>query len=398
MSTGMQTTNQNGNQAMQRDPRVNTVRGLLEVAAPKMRDVLPSFLTPERLVQVSVACIARTPKLLECTPTSLLHAVMQCAELGLTPSSALGEAYLVPFGDKVTMIPGYRGLVALARRSGQVRDIESVVVREGDRFRYKRGIKLVLEHTPVLGNRQGRKMIAVYMVAWIKGSARPHIEVMDREEVDAVRARSRSKNDGPWVTDYDEMARKTVVRRGVKMLPMSVQMAKAIAIDDEDHGGEPGEDGVFDLVERSEETIAASATAASGGISLKEKTKRRAASLPAPVNGAIEEPFLQGEPIREGTPVEAARAEPPPPPAPRSLTPEEREQEQAEAHFRAEDAKRKEAAVAAKAAADRAAMLRVPAPKKPAGPDEIPLADFKLQAPTSGAAPVERRPGEDDDS
>lgn len=391
------TTNQGG-QAMtaRRDPRIDTVRGLLETAAPKMAAVLPEFLTPERLVQVAVACISRTPKLLECTPSSLLHAIMQCAELGLTPSSALGEAYLVPFKDKVTMIPGYRGLVALARRSGQIKDIESVVVREGDRFRYKRGIRLVLEHTPKLGNRQKDKLIAVYMVAWLKGSARPHVEVMDRTEVDAIRARSRSANDGPWVTDYDEMARKTVVRRGVKMLPMSVALARAVAIDDEEYGGDA--DAAFDLVEqpRDEQTIATAVTTATGS-SLKDKARRKAASLPAPVNGAIEDSFLADEPEAAPVAAPAAAVEPPAPPAPRALTPEEREADQAEAHFAAEDAKRREAERAAKAAADRAAMMRVPAPKKPApaGPDEVKLSDFKLQSPSSGAAPVEREPGED---
>lgn len=388
MSTEMQKTN--GNTAV---APIETLKKLFELASPKLAKVLPQHLTAERLTQVALACITRTPKLLKCTPTSLLQAVMQCAEMGLEPGSALGEVYLVPFGDQVTVIPGYRGLVSLARRSGAVTDIESAVVREGDKFKYERGISLVLKHRPLLDGDQDRKIVAVYMVAHLKGTTRPHVEVMSIDDVNRIRARSRSSQDGPWVTDFSEMARKTVVRRGVKMLPMSVHMARAIEIDDDDEDFSE-ESPVIDITAGVEQ--------AETNFKRKVKDKARAPEFTA-VNGVIESSFLP----REEAPIEA-RAEPVPPPAapepappappvPRKLTAEEREQEQAELALAAADKARREEA-AAKAAADKAAFLRVPPPKKkPAGPGEVDLGEFKLTAPAAGAAPVERKPGEDDD-
>ncbi len=246
-----------------------------------------------------------------------------------------------------------------------------MVVREGDFFRYERGIDLILRHKPKPGAGD-RRIIAAYMIAHLRGTKRPHVEVMWRDEIDAIKARSQTGKDnmGPWKTDYAEMARKTVVRRGCKMLPMSVAMLnadegkrfeQALAADDDDF--EP--EGTVSL---EPQVIDVPAEASDGG--LKGKARRKAADARA----AAPEPAIDAE----------ASA-----PEPRPLTPEEREAEQAEAHFAAEE-KRK--------AAERAKMLGVPAPKKPAGPDEIPLADFKLQSPTSGAAPVERVAGEDDDS
>lgn len=425
MSNELQTTNQNGNQVVAAPPkprgdsRIENVKGLFATMAPKLAKVLPKHLTAERLVQISVACITRTPKLLEATPQSLMHAVMQCAETGLEPGSTLGEAYLVPFNrnvapkgkppqfiTEVVFIPGYRGLVSLARRSGAVTDVESQLVREGDFFKYERGLELVLRHKPKPGATYDRPIVAAYMVAHLRGTKRPHVEVMWRDEIEAIRMRSQTgkKGEGPWASDYGEMARKTVVRRGMKMLPMSVAMLnsddgrrfeRGLAADDDDFEPE-GATGF------EPQGIDVGAESSEG---LKGKTKRkalevRATTMPAPVDGAIEEPFLPEEQHaqEEGPAVE---------PAPRQLTAEEREQEQAEAHFAAEEKRKAEHDAAAKAAADRAAFLRVPPPKKPAAAptgfaavpaDEVKLSDFKLQSPTSGAAPVERAVGEDDDS
>lgn len=385
MSTEMQKPNGNGTTAI---APIENLKRLFELASPKLAKVLPQHLTAERLTQVALACITRTPKLLKCTPTSLLQAVMQCAEIGLEPGSVLGEVYLVPFGDQVTVIPGYRGLVSLARRSGAVTDIESAVVREGDKFKYERGIELVLKHRPLLDGDQDRKIVAVYMVAHLKGTTRPHVEVMSIDDVLRIKARSKSANDGPWVTDFAEMARKTVVRRGIKMLPMSVQMARALEIDDEDFTDADGPGPVIDVTASTEQAET----------NFKRKVKDKAARAPelAPAPGVIEDSFLPRDAPTATSSPPTSSIEPPVPPAPkpRQLTPEEREQEQAEIALAAADKARREA--------ERAAFLRVPPPKKPAPaaakPDEVNLGDFKLTAPAAGAAPVEREAGEDDDS
>lgn len=238
----------NENTSMQTRPQAqapantpaNNIKSLIEMSKAKFAEVMPRHLTAERLVRVAIAAITRTPKLLECSPASLLQSVMQAAELGLEPGSALGEAYLVPFYDNKSkqmlaqLIPGYRGLIALARRSGQIEDIEAHVVREGDVFRMSKGINQVLEHEPALDAGDPAPLCLVYAMAWLKGSSRPHIEVMTKAEIDKVKAKSKAKDFGPWVDHYDEMARKTVVRRLVKYLPMSVEMARASEVEQGD--------------------------------------------------------------------------------------------------------------------------------------------------------------------
>ena len=200
---------------------------------PSFQAVLPTHLSAERLVRVALACVARTPKLQQCSTVSLLNACMQAAELGLEPGSALGEAYLVPYGQTAQLIPGYRGLIALGRRSGQIQDVEAHVVHRNDKFFVRFGTTPHLEHEPELFD--PGPTVAVYCSGRIKGSDFLHVEVMTIAEVEAVKRRSRSAGNGPWVTDYDEMARKTVVRRMMKYMPMSVEMSKAIELDDRDY-------------------------------------------------------------------------------------------------------------------------------------------------------------------
>lgn len=103
-----------------------TIRGLLEKSRKQLEMAIPKHMTVDRLLRVAMTSIQRTPKLLDCTPQSLLACVMTCAQLGLEPDQFLGQAYLVPFKDTeknitvCTLIPGYRGYIALARRSGEV--------------------------------------------------------------------------------------------------------------------------------------------------------------------------------------------------------------------------------------------------------------------------------------
>jgi recombination protein RecT len=236
--TRMTTTQAPGAMQSKGDPRISTLRQLFDSSKERFAEVIPRHLSVERMLRISLACITRDSKLLECSPASLLQCVMQLSEMGLEPGGVLGEAYLVPYKGVCTVIPGYRGLVTLARRGGYVRDVEAAVVREGDFFRYERGIELKLKHKPKLAGDQDRKIIAVYMIAHLKGTPRPHVEVMSIDDVLRIRERSqawRSKGDNsPWGTDFAEMAKKTVVRRGMKMLPMSVELAKAIELDNED--------------------------------------------------------------------------------------------------------------------------------------------------------------------
>lgn len=215
---------------------IGTIRDLLERARPKLAEVTPKHLTPDRLIRVAIAAAGRTPALLKCSPASLLNSVMQAAQVGLEPGSALGEAYLVPYKDTCQLIIGYRGLISLARRSGQIVSIEAHVVHERDKFTCKYGMNPTLEHEPDWSAAPG-EVIAVYAVAKLRDGG-TQVEVMTRAQVDAIRARSKASGSGPWVTDYAEMSRKTVVRRLCKYLPLSIEMAEALAIDDATEGAE----------------------------------------------------------------------------------------------------------------------------------------------------------------
>lgn len=212
----------------------DTLAGLLRDRKDSIAQLVPKHLTPERLMRVAVNCVAKTPGLQACTPTSLLQSVLVAAELGLEPGGALGHLYLVPFKTTCTPIIGYRGLIELARRSGEISSVRAVVVRERDKFRMTEGIEQTIDHEPYLDGDAGA-LRYVYCVIRLKDGG-VHVEVMSKSQIDAIRARSRSGSSGPWVTDYDEMAKKTVTRRGLKWAPLSSErFEKALEHDNADY-------------------------------------------------------------------------------------------------------------------------------------------------------------------
>lgn len=201
------------------------------------RTVLPKFLTPERLVKAAMVAASRTPKLYECTKLSLAQSLMRAAELGLDPSGTLGQGYLIPFyNSKINQtecqfITGYQGLIELCRRTGELASIEARCVHEGDVFEREYGLENKLRHIPSL-DCDDKPILCAYAIAVLKDGSR-QVEVMSKKQIDGIRARSKAKDSGPWVTDYEEMARKTVIRRLVKYLPKSVDIIRAIEQEEE---------------------------------------------------------------------------------------------------------------------------------------------------------------------
>jgi recombination protein RecT len=205
-----------------------SVRGMLQRMLPEFQAALPRHVTAERLARVALTEIRRNPRLLDCSIPSLLGAVMLCAQLGLEPGP-LGFAYLVPFGGEVTMIPGYRGLLDLAWRSGRLRSFVARVVREGDEFEFDLGTAEQIRHRPPLGQR-GRVVGAYGIARFAEGGVLPH--VMGVGEIEEHRARSRTPDQGPWVDDYEPMCCKTVVRAMARWMPLSVEFQQAAAQDE----------------------------------------------------------------------------------------------------------------------------------------------------------------------
>ena len=221
--------------------KVGGVRDLLARSTEQIKMALPKHMTPERMLRITMTAIQRTPKLLDCDPQSLIGAVVQASEMGLEPSNVLGHAYLVPFRNhktdrmEVQLIPGFKGLVDMARRSGNVSTIYAQVVYENDHFEFSYGLNPTCDHVPCRDVDAG-KMIAAYAVCKLRDGG-TQFEVMWKRQVDAIRDQSKAKNNGPWVSHYDEMAKKTVLRRLCKMLPVSVELQKMVGLDERADAG-----------------------------------------------------------------------------------------------------------------------------------------------------------------
>jgi phage RecT family recombinase len=211
---------------------------------------LASRIDPDAFVRVAYTTIAKSPRLAQATPASVLMALLECASLGLMPNGVMGEAYLVPYNNKVKtpgepdryemqaqFQPGYRGLVKLARQSGVIRNIVPGVVRKGDEFEVERGLTERLVHRPNVDadDADPSSITHVYAIAHFTDGGAPQFEVMGRAAVERIRRRSKSATDGPWVTDWEPMAIKTVIRRLFKYLPASdVDLSRAIEADNKD--------------------------------------------------------------------------------------------------------------------------------------------------------------------
>jgi recombination protein RecT len=185
---------------------------------------LPKHLTPDRFTRVALTALTRVPKLAECTPESVMKCMMTCSELGIEPDGR--RAHLIPFKNECTLILDYKGLVELAKRSGDVSSIYAQIVCENDEFTYDTG---QVHHTIDFRKERG-PMYAAYTIITFKDGGK-HSEVMTRSEIDAIRRRSKAANNGPWVTDYNEMAKKTVFRRASKWITLSPEIQDALDAD-----------------------------------------------------------------------------------------------------------------------------------------------------------------------
>ena len=204
----------------------------------RVASVLPQHITPDRMVAVTLAALMRTPALMakDVDQASFFKAMMTLSEVGLEPDGRM--AHLIPFKNnrrgctEVQLIIDYKGIVAMLYRSGQVSRIHCDIVYENDRFKYDCGI--VITHTPwwLNGEREPGEVIGAFCIVQMKdGSVK--CELMPRSEIDGIRDRSRAGKSGPWVTDYNEMAKKTVFRRASKWLPISSEVQQALLQDDD---------------------------------------------------------------------------------------------------------------------------------------------------------------------
>lgn len=261
------------NRAVAPSTKAPTIADLFEKMKPAIAQAIPQHMTPERLLRIATTSIRTNPKLKVCTPESLLGAVMQCAQLGLEPS-ILGHAYLVPyrnkkkdergkdigFVDEAQFQIGYKGLIELARRTGQISSIMAQAVHEKDAFEYEYGIEEKLKHVPADGDRG--LITKYYAYAKFKDGGYSFL-VMSRKDIEIHRDKfSKAKSYGPWADHFDEMAKKTVLKGLMKYMPISVEFSRAIS-QDETTKREVSND-MSDIVDVTDWTEAGETTEAAG--------------------------------------------------------------------------------------------------------------------------------------
>lgn len=217
--------------------KVPPVVAMLQKNHSHIDQALPRHMNGDRMLRISLTELRSTPKLLACNAKSVFGAIVQSAQLGLEPGGGLGHSYLVPYGKECQLIIGYRGMIDLAYRSGKVDLIDGDIVHANDRFNYQRGTNPHIVHEPAMQDRG--ELTHVYATAFLKGSDRPVFKVMSIEDVEKIRERSKAKNAGPWKTDYNAMALKTVIRQLFKLLPSSPEMQQAVGLDEQaDYSGQ----------------------------------------------------------------------------------------------------------------------------------------------------------------
>lgn len=207
-------------------------------AIEQLGKVAARHMNPERMMRVMANALVATPGLANCKPMTMLGALMNCATLGLEPCTPLGHAYLIPFGDTVTLIIGYKGYADMARRSGQVKSLHSDVIYSDDElWSYEYGSNMHLRHKP--GPREGTKVAAYAHAKLEDGEAFvviPWGEIMKIRNASQgyKRAISKGKTDTPWIAHEDRMAAKTAVRAMANRgeLPLSIEFMQAMEVDE----------------------------------------------------------------------------------------------------------------------------------------------------------------------
>lgn len=239
------TTAQGGKIQKRSAQKPRTILDRLDQMAPQLARALPKHLDADRLTRIAITALRNNEKLRQCTEMSFFGSLMQAAQLGLEPNTALGYCYLIPYWNKrqnafeCQFQMGYQGMIELPLRSGKVTWIQGHTVHDGDKFSYQLGAHPDLTHVPADDN-EDSPVTHAYAVAKLAGGDAV-FQVVTIGQIERRRARSASNASGrgsPWDTDYDAMCAKTAVRALYKWLPKSPEMATAAALDEApEYGG-----------------------------------------------------------------------------------------------------------------------------------------------------------------
>jgi len=199
-----------------------SMKGQIEMAIPK-------HMTSDRMLRIALTAYNSNPKLKECDSMSILAAVMNSAQLGLEPNTPLGQAYIIPYGKKANFQIGYQGLIDLANRTKSFREISAHCVYQEDFFEYELGMDQKLIHKPAK-LQTGEPIF--YYARFKTVSDGQGFEVMSRDAVTRhAKKFSKAFDYGPWKSDFDAMAMKTVLIKVLKFAPKAIELANAISED-----------------------------------------------------------------------------------------------------------------------------------------------------------------------
>lgn len=213
-----------------------SIADMIKAMEPEIKKALPSVMTPERFSRLALSTLNKTPQLAECRPQTFLSAMLEAAQLGLEPNTPLGEAYLIPFKNHGKMECqfqiGYKGFKDLFYRNGNAQTLDAHCVYENDEFEYEFGLEPKLKHKPALKERGA--MTAVYAL-WKTQNGGFGFEVMSWEDVNAHAkkfSQAYSSSFSPWKTNFEEMAKKTVIKKVLKYAPISSDIMRLVSNDE----------------------------------------------------------------------------------------------------------------------------------------------------------------------
>ena len=244
----------NQNKAVAEAKAPATIKGAIMAMKDQIAKALPAVITPERFTRMVLTAISTNPQLQLCTTKSFMGAMMQAAQLGVEPNTPLGQAYLIPYKNKGQLECqfqlGYRGLIELAYRGGDVTDIQAHEVYENDEFSYEYGLKPDLIHRPALSNRGN---VVLYYAVFHTKSGGFGFYVMSKEDIQnhAKKYSQAAKSQySPWTTNFDSMAKKTVLKQCLKFAPIKTDFIRGIVADETIKSGIRE-----DMVDVSDETV-----------------------------------------------------------------------------------------------------------------------------------------------
>lgn len=221
------------------------VQTLLDKPSIKERiaKLVPSSMSADRFVRVVLNAWTRTPELRQCTPASFVLAVLEAGALGLEPDGLLGQGWIIPYKKTAKFIPGYRGLMQLGYRTGEIVSWKAVVVHSNDKYHFQEGLHPVIEHEPTSAEDDGDVVAAYSIIVYKDGAA--DFEWMWKKDLEKVRKKSQYPEGGPWRDHTEEMYKKTVIRRHAKRARLSIEDVNRAASLDERREFEPESAGTF---------------------------------------------------------------------------------------------------------------------------------------------------------